>query len=130
MATITLTSSITASGLTTDTISSTVALVNANMTTGGIQRVSTTAVVGTKAVLLDASTFPNPTNTTSVYLYVKNVGPNVLRLSVINNTASNAEDEISLASGAWMMFPWAAATDVTMYQSSAGTTVVEYGVFG
>jgi hypothetical protein len=27
------------------------------------------------------------------------------------------------------MFPWAAATDITMYQASAGTTVVEYGVF-
>tara|TARA_R110002012_G_scaffold281773_1_gene471292 strand:+ start:111 stop:503 length:393 start_codon:yes stop_codon:yes gene_type:complete len=129
MATLNLTSNLNAAGLTTDTISSTVLLTNASITTGGISRVSTTAVVGTKAVLLDASTFPDPTDTTSVYVYIKNAGPNVLRLSVINNTASNAEDEMSLASGDWAMFPWAAATDITMYQASAGTTVVEYGVF-
>ena len=129
MATLNLTSNINASGLTTDTISSTVLLTNGSITTGGISRVSTTAVVASKEVLLDASSFPNPTNTTSVFVYIKNAGPNLLRLSVINNTASNAEDEMSFASGDWAMFPWAAATDITMYQSTAGTTVVEYGVF-
>jgi len=129
MATLNLTSSISATGLTTDIIASTVLLANANITTGGIQRVSTTAVKASKAVLLDASTFPDPTNTTSVYLYVKNVGPNTIRLSVLNETGTNDEAEISLSSGTWMMFPWAAATDITMYQTAAGTTVVEYGVF-
>jgi hypothetical protein len=130
MATLNLTSTIAASGLTTDELSSTVLLTNASITTGGIQRVSTTAVKASKAVLLDASTFPNPTNTTSVYLYVKNIGPNTIRLSVLNETGSNEESEISLTAGTWMMFPWAAATDVTMYQTAAGTSVVEYGVFG
>ena len=129
MATLNLTSSISATGLTTDIIASTVFLANANITTGGIQRVSTTAVKASKAVLLDASAFPDPTNTTSVYLYVKNVGPNIVRLSVLNETGSNDEAEISLSSGTWMMFPWAAATDITMYQTTAGTTVVEYGIF-
>ena len=130
MATLNLTSTIAASGLTTDELSSTVLLTNASITTGGIQRVSTTAVKASKAVLLDASTFPNPTNTTSVYLYVKNVGPKTIRLSVLNETGNNEEAEISLTAGTWMMFPWAAATDVTMYQTAAGTSVVEYGVFG
>tara|TARA_Y100000588_G_scaffold312535_1_gene339259 strand:- start:485 stop:877 length:393 start_codon:yes stop_codon:yes gene_type:complete len=130
MATLNLTSTIAASGLTTDELSSTVLLTNASITTGGIQRVSTTAVKASKAVLLDASTFPNPTNTTSVYLYVKNVGPKTIRLSVLNETGNNEESEISLTAGTWMMFPWAAATDVTMYQTAAGTSVVEYGVFG
>jgi hypothetical protein len=129
MATLNLTSSISATGLTTDIIASTVFLANANITTGGIQRVSTTAVKASKAVLLDASAFPDPTNTTSVYLYVKNVGPNIVRLSVLNETGSNDEAEISLSSGTWMMFPWASATDITMYQTAAGTAVVEYGVF-
>ena len=129
MATLNLTTGISVTDLTTTSIASTVALTNASITTGGIQRVSTTAVKASKAVLLDASTFPNPTNTTSVYLYVKNVGPNTIRLSVLNETGSNDEAEISLTAGTWMMFPWAAATDVTMYQTSAGTTVIEYGVF-
>ena len=129
MATLNLTSNINAAGLTTDTISSTVALTNASITTGGISRVSTTAVQASKAVLLSHAAFPDPTATTSVYVYIKNAGPNVLRLSVLGNTGNDTEDEMSLASGDWAMFPWASAADITMYQASAGTTVVEYGVF-
>ena len=129
MATLNLTSNLNAAGLTTDTISSTVLLTNATITTGGISRVSTTAVQASKEVLLTAASFPSPTATTSVYVYIKNAGPNVLRLSVLNNTSNNAEDEMSLASGDWAMFPWASATNITMHQASAGTTVVEYGVF-
>tara|TARA_R110002020_G_scaffold407619_2_gene617592 strand:- start:282 stop:674 length:393 start_codon:yes stop_codon:yes gene_type:complete len=129
MATLNLTSDISSAGLTTDTILSNVVLTNATITTGGISRTSTTAEVGTKADLLVAASYPTVTDTKSVYVYIKNVGPNVVRLSVIDNTASNAEDEMSFAAGDWAMFPWASATNITMYQTSAGTSVVEYGVF-
>ena len=129
MATLNLTSDLSAAGLTTDTILSNVVLTNATITTGGISRTSTTAEVGTKAVLLTAASYPNPTDTTSVYVYIKNIGPNVVRMSVIAETGSNEEAEMSFAAGDWAMFPWASATNITMHQTSAGTSIIEYGVF-
>ena len=108
MATINLTSTINSTGLTSDSISINI-LKSATVTTGGIARKSTTAVVGSKTI--------------------KNAGTITLRLSVLNNTASNAEDEISLAAGAWTLFPWDSVANITVYQVSAGTTLIEHGVF-
>jgi|TARA_R110000824_G_scaffold343847_1_gene530547 hypothetical protein len=128
MATINLTSTINSTGLTSDSISINI-LKSATVTTGGIARKSTTAVVGSKEILLAGADYPNPTATTSVYAYIKNAGTITLRLSVLNNTASNAEDEISLAAGAWTLFPWDSVANITVYQVSAGTTLIEHGVF-
>lgn len=128
MATINLTSTLNSTGLTSDSIAVNV-LKQATVTTGGISRMSTTAVVGTKAVLLAAASYPNPTVTSSVYVYIKNAGTTTIRLSVLGNTASNAEDEMSLAPGVWALFPWGSATDITVYQTAAGTAIIEHGVF-
>tara|TARA_R110000751_G_scaffold98485_4_gene191529 strand:+ start:760 stop:1149 length:390 start_codon:yes stop_codon:yes gene_type:complete len=128
MATINLTSTINSTGLTSDSISINI-LKSATVTTGGIARKSTTAVVGSKEILLAGADYPNPTATTSVYAYIKNAGTITLRLSVLNNTVSNAEDEISLAAGAWTLFPWDSVANITVYQVSAGTTLIEHGVF-
>ena len=65
MATINLTSTINSTGLTSDSISINI-LKSATVTTGGIARKSTTAVVGSKEILLAGADYPNPTATTSV----------------------------------------------------------------
>lgn len=129
MATLNVTCTTTASGLTSDVISSVVAK-SANITTGGIQRVSITAEEASKAVLLDASTFPTYATTKSTYVYIKNAGPLEIRLSFLNITANDQNAEVSLASGDWMLFPWRSAVDITVYQfGGSGTGIVEYGVF-
>ena len=131
MATLNVTCTTTASGLTSDVISSVVAT-SANITTGGIQRVSITAEEATKAVLLDASTFPAYANTKSTYVYIKNAGPLEIRLSFLGVTANDQNAEISLGAGEWTFFPWRCDTakDITVYQfGGSGTGIVEYGVF-
>ena len=122
MATINLTSTLNSTGLTSDSIAVNV-LRAATVTTGGISRMST------KAVLLTAGNYPNPTVTSSVYVYIKNAGTTTIRLSVLGNTTSNAEDEMSLAPGVWTLFPWASTANITVYQTAAGTAIIEHGVF-
>tara|TARA_R110000824_G_scaffold197053_5_gene380387 strand:+ start:246 stop:635 length:390 start_codon:yes stop_codon:yes gene_type:complete len=128
MATINLTSTINSTGLTSDSIALNI-LKQATVTTGGISRMSTTAVVGSKTILLAGADYPNPTATSSVYAYIKNAGTTTIRLSVLNNTASNAEDEMSLAPGVWTLFPWDSVANITVYQTAAGTALIEHGVF-
>ena len=128
METINLTSTLNSTGLTSDSIAVNV-LRAATVTTGGISRMSTTAVAASKAILLTAANYPNPTVTSSVYVYIKNAGTTTIRLSVLGNTASNAEDEMSLAPGVWTLFPWASTVNITVYQTAAGTAIIEHGVF-
>ena len=84
---------------------------------------------GCKEILLAGADYPNPTATSSVYAYIKNAGSITIRLSVLNNTGNDNEDEISLAAGAWTLFPWDSVANITVYQISAGTTLIEHGVF-
>ena len=128
MATINLTSTINSTGLTSDSIAVNV-LKAATVTTGGISRTSTTAVQASKETLLAHASYPDPTATSSVYVYIKNAGSITIRLSVLGNTTNDTEDEISLAAGAWTLFPWQSNTNITVYQTSAGTTLIEHGVF-
>tara|TARA_R110000737_G_C14161489_1_gene409625 strand:- start:84 stop:473 length:390 start_codon:yes stop_codon:yes gene_type:complete len=128
MATLNLTATINSTGLTSDSISVNI-LKTATVTTGGIARMSTTAVDSSKVILLAGADYPNPTATTSVYAYIKNAGPTTIRLSVLNNTATNNEDEMSLAPGVWALFPWDSVGNITVYQVSAGTALIEHGVF-
>ena len=133
MATLNLTSTISATGLTSDAISSSV-LTSATVSTGGIERVliPATQISSAKAVLLDATTYTEPTATGSTYVYIKNAGTITCRLSVLNNVASNTEFEIALIAGAWTLFPWnpaAAGNNITLYLASGTANLVEYGVF-
>ena len=70
MATINLTSTLNSTGLTSDSIAVNV-LRAATVTTGGISRMSTTAVAASKAILLTAANYPNPTVTSSVYKIIR-----------------------------------------------------------
>ena len=93
MATINLTSTINSTGLTSDSIALNI-LKQATVTTGGISRMSTTAVVGSKEILLAGADYPNP-----------------------------------LAPGVWTLFPWDSVANITVYQTAAGTALIEHGVF-
>ena len=131
MATLNLTSTINATGLTSDAIASNV-LKSATVSTGGIQRVliPATQIVSAKAVLLAHADYAAASATSSTFVYIKNAGTITCRLSLVGNTANNAEDEVSLAAGQWTVFPWRADTaDITLYLASGTANLVEYGVF-
>jgi len=124
MAQVNMTSTITASGLTSDTISSTVQKV-ATVTTGGISRTTVVpTVIGSAAVFLTAADW-TPTATASAYVYIKNADSGWVRLLT---TVTGANDEIYLAAGDWTLFPWTAAVNIEAYAQNANA-LVEYGVF-
>tara|TARA_R110000751_G_scaffold252569_1_gene352225 strand:- start:6594 stop:6995 length:402 start_codon:yes stop_codon:yes gene_type:complete len=132
MATLNLTSTISATGLTSDAISSSV-LKSATVSTGGIERVliPATQIVSARGVLLAYADYAAASATSSTYVYIKNAGLITCQLSVIGTTASTANlDEITLVAGAWTIFPWRADTaDITLYLASGTANLVEYGVF-
>jgi len=132
MATLNLTSTISATGLTSDAISSSV-LKSATVSTGGIERVliPATQIVSARGVLLAHADYAAASATSSTYVYIKNAGLITCQLSVIGTTASTANlDEITLVAGAWTIFPWRAATsNITLYLASGTANLVEYGVF-
>ena len=119
MAQVNMTSTITATGLTSDTISSTVQKV-ATVTTGGIARTTVVpTAIGSATVLLAAAA------TASAYVYLKNASAGWVRL---RTTATAANDEVYLAAGDWTLFPWTAAVDIKAYAQNANS-LVEHGVF-
>ncbi len=131
MATLNLTSTLNSTGLTSDSIAVNI-LKAATVSTGGIQRVliPATQIVSAKAVFLAHADYAAATATTSTYVYIKNAGTITCRLSLVGNTANNAEDEMALEGGQWTVFPWRGDTaDITLYLASGTATLVEYGVF-
>tara|TARA_R110000737_G_scaffold337870_1_gene358426 strand:- start:164 stop:538 length:375 start_codon:yes stop_codon:yes gene_type:complete len=123
MAQLNLTSSITASGLTSDTISSTVQKV-ATVTQGGISRTNITAVVGGTAQVVAA----HADHTAGAYVYLKNAG--ALNLFIKTEAGVNAIYNIYLTPGEWALFPWAADNaNIIAYASAASGCLIEYGVF-
>ena len=124
MAQVNMTSTISATGLTSDTISSTVQKV-ATVTTGGIARTTVVpTAIGSATVLLAAADH-TPTATASAYVYLKNASAGWVRL---RTTATAANDEVYLAAGDWTLFPWTAAVDIKAYAQNANS-LVEHGVF-
>ena len=93
MAQVNMTSTITATGLTSDTRSATVLLAAADHT---------------------------PTATASAYVYLKNASAGWVRL---RTTATAANDEVYLAAGDWTLFPWTAAVDIKAYAQNANSLV-------
>ena len=123
MAQVNFTSTITASGLTSDTVSSTV-LNEKTVTQGGISRTNVTAVVGAPATVI-----AHADHAAGSYVYLKNAG--ALNLFIkIEATASGAVYDMYLIPGDWALFPWAADTsDIRVYASAGTGCLLEYGVF-
>ena len=123
MAQVNFTSTITASGLTSDTISSTV-LNEKTVTQGGISRTNVTAVVGGPATLI-----AHADHAAGSYVYLKNAG--ALNLFIkIEATAGGTVYDMYLIPGDWALFPWAADTsDIRVYASAATGCLLEYGVY-
>ncbi len=123
MATVNLTSTITSTNLTSDSLLSTV-LKSATVTQGGISRTNVTAVVGAPLTLI-----PHASHSPGAYVYLKNAGS--LNIYVkIEATASGAVYDMFLDAGSWALFPWAADTsDIRVYASGATGCLVEHGVF-
>tara|TARA_Y100000592_G_scaffold50337_1_gene79680 strand:- start:1874 stop:2266 length:393 start_codon:yes stop_codon:yes gene_type:complete len=129
MATLNITADIASTGLTTNAISLNL-LKAASVTTGGIVRTTTTAEKSSKAVLLAHADYTAASATGSTYVYLKNVTGQPLRISLIGNTSNDDEFEVALPVGTFALFPWKADTaNITVYQTSSGTTTIEYGVF-
>tara|TARA_R100000995_G_C3483260_1_gene125404 strand:- start:3014 stop:3388 length:375 start_codon:yes stop_codon:yes gene_type:complete len=123
MAQVNFTSTITASGLTSDTVSSTV-LNEKTVTQGGISRTNVTAVVGAPATVI-----AHADHAAGSYVYLKNAG--ALNLFIkIEATASGTVYDMYLIPGDWALFPWAADTsDIRVYASAGTGCLLEYGVF-
>jgi hypothetical protein len=123
MAQLNLTSTITAAGLTSDTISSTV-LKTATVTQGGITRENIIAVVGSPATVI-----AHADHAAGSYVYLKNAGGLNLFIK-IEATASGTVYDMYLIPGDWALFPWAADTsDIRVYASAVSGCLLEYGVF-
>ena len=115
MAQVNMTSTISATGLTSDTISSTVQKV-ATVTTGGISRTTVVpTAIASAAVFLTAADW-TPTATASAYVYLKNASAGWVRFLT---TTTGTNDEI---------YPWAAAVNIEAYAQNANA-LVEHGVF-
>ena len=123
MATLNLTSTITAAGLTSDTISSTV-LKTATVNQGGITRENITAITGAPATVI-----AHADHAAGSYVYLKNAG--ALNLFIkIEATAAGTHWDMYLTPDTWALFPWAADTsDIRVYASSNTGCLLEYGVF-
>ena len=122
MATLKLTSTLTSTDLTSDSISSVVAK-SATVTQGGITRDNITAVVGAPLTLI-----PHANHAAGSYVYFKNAG--TLNLSIKIGAGAATIFEIYLIPGTWAMFPWTADTnDISVYASGATGCLLEYGVF-
>ena len=127
MATLNLKAEITSTDLTSDALLAAVTK-SATVSEGGIQRVNVTANSGgSPATLITAASY-TPTATKSCYVYLKNAHPSTkLRFKLLGG--GTTEDEISLSAGQWCLFPWAAATDITVYAGNNLGTLCEFGVF-
>ena len=122
MATINLTSTTIASGLTSDTISSSV-LNTRTVTEGGITRMNITEVVGgTPHIIAAAADWSEGT-----MVYLKNAG--ALNLFVKTEAGANTIHQIYLIPGEWALFPWSAAVNLICYASAGTGCLLEYGVF-
>jgi len=123
MATLKLTSTLTSTNLTSDSISSVVEK-SATVTQGGITRDNITAVVGGPLTLI-----PHANHSAGSYVYFKNAGSS-LNLSIKMGAGAATIFEIYLTPGDWAMFPWTADTnDIKVYANGATGCLLEYGVF-
>ena len=121
MATVSLTSVMTSTGLTTDTISSSVLKVLPSITQGGIVR--TTVASTTPAVILAHADHAEGT-----YVYLKNAGATyTLRFKVEGGAATIYQ--IELQPGDWCVFPWSASVDMKVFSNNATGSILEYAAF-
>jgi|TARA_R110000765_G_C18818476_1_gene595506 hypothetical protein len=124
MATLNLTSTISASGLTSDSISSSV-LKSATVTQGGIARMNITSVVGGTAQVVAA----HADHTAGAYVYLKNADA-TRTIFIKVGAGAIAINDITLLPGAWAVFPWSAATsNIEAYASAATGSLLEHSVF-
>lgn len=121
MATVNLTSVITSSGLTSDTISSTILKSNNAITQGGITR--TTIASTTSAVLLAHASHAEGT-----YVYLKNAG-STYTLRFKYEGGADSIYQLELQPGDWAVFPWSAAVDLKVFSNNATGSVLEYAAF-
>lgn len=124
MAQLNLTSSITAAGLTSDTISSTVQKI-ATVSQGGVSRTSITAVVAGTPEVIGA----HAAHAAGTYVYLKNADT-VRTIYIKVGAGATAVNDITLLPGAWAMFPWGATTtDISAYASANNGSLLEFGFF-
>jgi hypothetical protein len=124
MANLNLTCTTTASGLTSDVISSTV-LKTRTVTEGGITRMTISELVGgTPHVVAAAADYSEGS-----IVYLKNASSSAINLYVKTEAGANAIYQLYLTPGDFACFPWSAAVNIICYRDGGSNGLLEYGIF-
>mgnify|MGYP003109049766 CR=1 FL=1 len=121
MAAVTSTLSLTSTDLTTDSLSVSVTNNLSGINTGGMTRINVAAEnIGASETLAAHGSYAATT-----YVYVKNCDTGADNIYLVLAGADN----MVIAPGEWVWFPWATVADIKIWATTAGT-VAEYGIFG
>ena len=121
MAAVTSTLSLTSTDLTTDSLSVSVTNNLSGINTGGMTRIKAKGTgSGSKELLAEADHFTGP-----AYVYLKNCDTGSDNIYLELGTAEN----MVIAPGEWVWFPWRAANDINIWATTT-LTIAEYGIFG